>query len=85
MSIANGDISFWQASVPGQFHEMDKATVPTPVLAAFQRRGNSREAARAHPSVSPEDAARNLLGVMETLTPEHTGGFYDWKGETVSW
>ena len=36
MNVVDGEISFWPASVPGQFHEMDKSTVPDDVLAAFR-------------------------------------------------
>ena len=43
MSIDGGNISFWQASVPGQFHEMDRATVPSSVLVAWQRSENSED------------------------------------------
>jgi hypothetical protein len=39
MSIGEGAISFWDASVPQQFHEMDRATVPQAVLAAYRRQG----------------------------------------------
>lgn len=38
-----------------------------------------------HPSVSPEAAAGNLLRVVESLGPDQSGGFYDWKGEMVPW
>lgn len=38
-----------------------------------------------HPAVPAQEAAENLLGVMGELTPEQTGGFYDWAGEEVVW
>ena len=38
-----------------------------------------------HPSVTPEEAARNLLAVIDRLGPEASGGFYDWAGEVVPW
>jgi NAD(P)-dependent dehydrogenase (short-subunit alcohol dehydrogenase family) len=38
-----------------------------------------------HPAVPAEDAARNLLNVMDALTPEQTGQFFDWAGKTVPW
>ncbi len=38
-----------------------------------------------HPAVEAEDAARNLLGVIDTLTPADTGGFFDWAGKRVPW
>ena len=36
-------------------------------------------------AVPPADAARNLLGVIDGLTPEDTGGFFDWAGKRVPW
>lgn len=39
----------------------------------------------ALPAVTPEDAARNILAVLGGLTPEQSGGFFDWKGESVPW
>ncbi len=41
MSINRGEISFWPASTPNQFHEMDATTVPPAVLEAFARRDGS--------------------------------------------
>ena len=41
MSINRGEISFWPASTPNQFHEMDATTVPPAVLEAFARRDSS--------------------------------------------
>ncbi len=38
-----------------------------------------------HASVPPVDAAENLLAVIDGLTSEHTGGFYDWAGKVVPW
>ncbi|QYZ70226.1 SDR family NAD(P)-dependent oxidoreductase [Neotabrizicola shimadae] len=46
-------------------------------LAPAQRAG--------HPAVGPEVAAANLLAVLERLGPDQSGGFFDWKGETVPW
>lgn len=51
-------------------------TVDTPFTA--QQRG-------AHAAVPPADAAAHLLGVMEALTIEDTGGFRDWQGLAVPW
>jgi NAD(P)-dependent dehydrogenase (short-subunit alcohol dehydrogenase family) len=33
----------------------------------------------------PAAAARNLLGVIEHLTAESSGGFFDWRGQSVPW
>ena len=38
-----------------------------------------------HPTVSPDEAAQNLLVVLDQLQPENTGGFYDWAGKEVPW
>ena len=39
----------------------------------------------AHRKVSPDRAASNLLGVLDSLTPEQSGQFFDWKGKEVPW
>ena len=38
-----------------------------------------------HPAVSPEEAAQNLLGVIDGLAPAQTGQFFDWAGKEVVW
>lgn len=38
-----------------------------------------------HPNVPPAEAAENLLNVIAALTPEDTGGFFDWRGDRVVW
>ena len=38
-----------------------------------------------HPAVAPAEAARNLLRVLDGLTPAQTGQFLDWQGEVVPW
>lgn len=50
-------------------------TVATPFTADYP----------GHKKVSPEEAARNLLSVLDGLGPEQTGQFYDWAGEPVPW
>ena len=51
-------------------------TVATPLTQKYA--GN-------HPTVTPNQAAANLMGVLEGLTPEQTGGFFDWQGKTITW
>ncbi|WP_226625817.1 SDR family NAD(P)-dependent oxidoreductase [Alloyangia pacifica] len=51
-------------------------TVATPFTADYLGR---------HPSVAPEEAAQNLLTVLDGLGPEHTGRFFDWAGKEVPW
>jgi NAD(P)-dependent dehydrogenase (short-subunit alcohol dehydrogenase family) len=41
--------------------------------------------AATHDRVPPEQAARSLLGVIDRLTPDETGGFFDWQGKRVVW
>lgn len=41
--------------------------------------------AATHDRVAPDQAAANLLGVLEGLTPADTGGFFDWQGKRVVW
>lgn len=38
-----------------------------------------------HASVPADEAASNLLGVIEGLAPQDTGKFYDWAGKEVAW
>ena len=51
-------------------------TVTTPLTQQYLGR---------HPSVSPDEAARNLLTVLGTLTPDDTGKFIDWAGKEIPW
>ena len=39
MSVNRGSYSFWPASAPNQYHEMDPATVPADVITALRRAG----------------------------------------------
>ncbi len=38
-----------------------------------------------HPAVQPDEAAQNLLSVVDGLTPQDTGQFFDWAGKRVAW
>lgn len=51
-------------------------TVETPLTAKY---------AGGHPTVTPETAARNLLSVLDGLTPAETGLFFDWAGKRIPW
>ncbi|MDM7460023.1 MAG: SDR family NAD(P)-dependent oxidoreductase [Paracoccus sp. (in: a-proteobacteria)] len=51
-------------------------TVATPLTAKYAAR---------HPTITPDESARALLGVIDSLTPEDTGSFRDWKGQVVPW
>ncbi|MEL6838370.1 MAG: SDR family NAD(P)-dependent oxidoreductase [Pseudomonadota bacterium] len=51
-------------------------TVETPFTANYAGR---------HKTVPADEAARNLLGVIEGLTSEQSGGFYDYAGQEIVW
>ena len=51
-------------------------TVRTPLTSEF---------AKGHPTVSPQDAAENLLRVLDSLSPSQSGQFFDWAGKAVQW
>ena len=51
-------------------------TVQTPLTEKY---------AKGHPTVTAQEAAVNLLSVIDGLTPEDTGQFYDWAGKRVPW
>ncbi|NOD92799.1 SDR family NAD(P)-dependent oxidoreductase [Ruegeria sp. HKCCD4884] len=53
---------------------------PGTVKTAFTQKYLNR-----HPAVEPEDAAQNLVSVINGLTPADTGGFFDWAGQPVPW
>jgi NAD(P)-dependent dehydrogenase (short-subunit alcohol dehydrogenase family) len=38
-----------------------------------------------HKAVPPAQAARNLLNVIENLSPKDSGLFFDWAGKEVPW
>jgi len=50
-------------------------TVETPFTAEYP----------GHRKVAPDEAAQNLLNVLERLKPENSGGFYDYAGEAIAW
>lgn len=38
-----------------------------------------------HPTVTPDEAAANILAVLSTLTPAQSGQFWDWQGKAIAW
>jgi NAD(P)-dependent dehydrogenase (short-subunit alcohol dehydrogenase family) len=38
-----------------------------------------------HPARPPAEAARDLLAVLDGLTPAQSGGFFDWQGKEIPW
>ena len=35
--------------------------------------------------VDIEESSNGMVDIIEKLTPEQTGNFVDWKGETIPW
>ena len=70
MNVNRGQMSFWPASVPKQFHEMDASTVPDPVIEAFKRSNGSRVAGLQWGVTIPSRTARQL----EQYLREASGG-----------
>jgi len=61
-------------------HAICVALHPGTVKTEFTRKYLAR-----HPAVEPEEAAANLVAVIQQLTPTETGGFFDWAGKPVPW
>ena len=68
MSIDGGSLSFWAASAPKRFHEMDVATVPDHVLATYRR--TNRDSGVKWGVSLPAGMSRELNGYLAT----HDGG-----------
>ena len=51
-------------------------TVKSPLTEAYLGR---------HSSVTPEESAENLLSVIDGLSPDDSGDFFDWAGKPIPW
>ncbi|MDO5648904.1 SDR family NAD(P)-dependent oxidoreductase [Paracoccus sp. (in: a-proteobacteria)] len=45
----------------------------------------TRDYAARHPTITPDQSAQALLAVIDQLTPDDNGTFWDWKGARVPW
>lgn len=70
MNVNRGALSFWPASVPNQFHEMDEGTVPDDVLAALRRAGSVKTSDVKWGVTLPSDMRQQL----EQYLNEYQGG-----------
>jgi len=69
MTVSESRISFWDASLPGSFHEMEVSTVPLPVVDALARTGIDTG------SISwGVTLPGRLKTQLEELLQEHRGG-----------
>ena len=69
MAVSESRISFWDASTPNTFHEMEATTVPPPVIDALERTGVSANDVNWGVTL-PSRLRRQLDTVMQ----ENTGG-----------
>jgi len=69
MAVSESRISFWEASTPNSFHEMEATTVPRPVIEALSRTG--ADARSVDWGVTLPGKLRNQLS---TLMREHSSG-----------
>lgn len=38
-----------------------------------------------HPTQTPENAAQHMAQVIEKMTPQNSGQFFDWAGKSIEW
>ena len=69
MTVSNSRISFWDASIPNTFHEMEAATVPTAVIDALGRTGTNTNSVEWGVTLPGK-----LKTQLDSLMREHTGG-----------
>lgn len=69
MSVHNSRISFWEASTPNEFHEMETATVPQSVVDALGRSGADASAVSFGVTLPSR-----LQGQLAQIMNSHRGG-----------
>jgi len=66
MNVNRGRLSFWPASIPNEFHEMDAATVPEDVVLALQRTMGLKSESTKWGVTLPPDMQDQLTHFMNT-------------------
>ncbi|MDJ0698280.1 MAG: hypothetical protein QNJ07_00380 [Woeseiaceae bacterium] len=69
MAVSASRISFWDASTPNEFHEMEAKTVPAPVIDALGRNGGSGNAVAWGVTLPGKMRAQ-----LDTLMRDNSGG-----------
>lgn len=69
MTVSESRISFWAASTPNVFHEMETATVPAAVIDALQRTGTPADAVSWGVTLPGR-----LKAKLDSLMQSHRGG-----------
>ncbi len=68
LNLAEGRMSFWEASTPNQFHEMDRGTVPAVVVRALLRTAETDVTTVKWGVTLPADMQRDLNGYLESAS-----------------
>jgi hypothetical protein len=68
LNVTEGRMSFWEASTPNQFHEMDRGTVPADVVRALLRIAEIDVTTVKWGVTLPADMQRDLNGYLESST-----------------
>ena len=71
MTVSGNRYSFWPASVPNQYHEMDQSTVPAAVVAALRRSGSGLELGDMRWGVT---LPTNMRRQLDTYLSNNAGG-----------
>jgi hypothetical protein len=81
MTVSESRVSFWDASMPNTFHEMEPGTVPVAVSDALSRSGNVTESVSWGVTLPGRMTAQ-----LDALMQEHSGGglIIDASGE-IRW
>lgn len=69
MTVSESRISFWDASTPNSFHEMQVSTVPLPVVDALARTGADTDKISWGVTLPGK-----LMGQLDGLMQDHRGG-----------
>jgi hypothetical protein len=69
MAVSESRISFWEASMPNSFHEMEPGTVPSAVVTALTRTGTE-----AHGVNWGVTLPGRMKAQLDALMEEHRGG-----------
>jgi len=69
MTVSESRISFWDASTPNSFHEMEISTVPLPVVDALARTGADTDKISWGVTLPGK-----LMGQLDGLMQDHRGG-----------
>ena len=69
MMVSDSRVSFWDASTPNTFHEMEASTVPHAVVAALSRSGVNADGVKWGVTLPGK-----LHSQLNTLMQKHTGG-----------